>query len=167
MTDQDIFAIRIALLRAFMKEQGYDGILLSRCDNFAMATGGKRNYIYTYGDLGANSVFVTADGRSFFVGNNIEATRQMAEELGTLGCEGVDFCWFEDTPADAVQRRFSGNLVSDDGALGPNVNDDLAPLRALLTVGELEKYRRLGALAAEAMVAVLDAIQPGMSEQEI
>ncbi len=167
MTDKQIFNVRIGLIRAFLWERKCDGILLNRCDNFAMATGGRRNYIYTYGDLGANGLFVSKEGRVFFVGNNIEVTRQMAEELGSLGCDVLEFTWFQDTPAGAVRKRFPGTLVSDDGSLGANVNDALTPLRALLTEGELEKYRRLGALAADAMSSTLDAIRAGMTEHEI
>jgi len=45
MTDQELFTVRRALLQAFLRENGYGGILLNRVDNFAMATGGKRNYV--------------------------------------------------------------------------------------------------------------------------
>lgn len=167
MTDARLFQVRIALIRAFLNRHGYDGLLLSRADNFAMATGGKRNYIYTYSDIGANALFVTKIGEVFFVGDNIEATRQMAEELGSLRCGQIDYLWFEDTPAGAIRKRFSGHFASDDGSLGQNVNAMLAPLRAHLTLAELEKYRKLGARAAGAMTATLDTIQAGVTEADI
>jgi Xaa-Pro aminopeptidase len=167
MNENELFRVRLALVQAFLNEHGYDGILLSRADNFAMATGGKRNYIWTYGDLGANSLFVNQDGAAYFVGTTIEETRAMAEELGPLGCESLSFLWFEDTPANIAKNHFQGNLVSDDGALGENVHGKLAVIRALLTETELEKYRRLGALAAEAMQATLDSIEAGMPEADI
>lgn len=167
MTEIELFRIRIALIQAFLRENAYDGILLSRADNFAMATGGKRNYIWTYGDVGANSLFVDKTGKAYFVGNTIEEPRSMTEELGPLGCEARSFLWFNDSPANIVQKEFPGILVSDDGSLGKNVNGDLAVLRALLTEAELEKYRRLGRLAAEAMTATLAKIQTGMPEADI
>jgi len=167
MTEKQVFDVRIALIQAFLEENGHDGVLLSRPDNFAMATGGKRNYVYTYSDAGANSLLVTRGGGAFYVGDNVEETRQMAEELGGLGCEVLDFLWFEDTAASVARKRFGGNLVSDDGAVGRNVHGELAPLRALLTGVELEKYRRLGALAAEAMNATLDVVEAGMAEADI
>ncbi len=167
MNEVELFRARIALVRAFLVENAYDGILLSRVDNFAMATGGKRNYVYVAGDLGANALFVTKDGDAYFVGNNIERTRVMAEELGTLECEVIEFLWFEGSPAAAVMSRFSGTLVSDDGSLGANVNGGLAYLRALLTPTELEKYRRLGRLAAEAITATVRATEAGMAEADI
>ncbi|HOZ47462.1 MAG TPA: M24 family metallopeptidase [Candidatus Hydrogenedentes bacterium] len=167
MNEVDLFRIRIALVQAFLESNGYDGILLSRVDNYAMATGGKRGYIWVATDMGANALFVTKDGKAFFVGNTIEFPRQMDEELATLGCDVIKFLWFEDTPAEAVKRSFSGRLVSDDGSLGPNVNAALANLRAMLTPLEFEKYRRLGRRAADAMTATLEAIAPGIPEADI
>lgn len=167
MNDIELFRLRIALVQAFLIEKGLDGVLLSRVDNFAMATGGKRNYIYTAGDLGANSLFITKKGDVHFVGNTIEEPRLMDEELGGLGCDVRSFLWFEETPAGAVKKAFRGNLASDDGSLGPNVHQDMAILRALLTPVEMEKYRRLGQLAAEAMTATLRQVTAGMLEADI
>jgi len=132
-----------------------------------MATGGKRNYVYAASDLGACCLFVTKDGDTYFEGNNIEETRVMAEELAGLGCAIRKFLWFEDSAAALVGREFSGTLVSDDGSLGANVHDGLAYLRALLTADELEKYRRLGALAAEAMTATVAATEAGQAEGDV
>jgi hypothetical protein len=44
--ENNLFPIRVALIKAFLNENNYEGILLSRVDDFAMATGGRRNYIY-------------------------------------------------------------------------------------------------------------------------
>jgi len=167
MTDQELFRVRIALVQVFLRDNGYDGILLSRVDNFAMATGGKRSYVGTFTDLGACSLFVTRDGAVYFVGNNIESPRVMDEELAGLGCESRDFLWFDGQAAARVRDEFTGTLVSDDGSLGENVNGRLAYFRALLTPFELEKYRELGRRAAEAMMATLGTIRAGQTEAEI
>ncbi len=167
MNELELFKARTALIQAYLAENDYDGILLSRIDNFAMATGGKRNYVWMATDMGANSLFVTRKGKVYFVGNNIEKTRQMDEELGPLGCDVRSFLWCENTPAGVISEEFSGNLVSDDGGLGENVNADLAVLRTLLTPGELDKYRELGRCAAESMTAVINAVSEGMAEADI
>ncbi|HOJ32523.1 MAG TPA: hypothetical protein PKY35_09980 [Candidatus Hydrogenedentes bacterium] len=168
MEQSKLFSIRLALLQSFLLQNGYDGILLSRSDNYAMATGGRRNFIYTYSDVGANSLFVTKEGKAVFVGNTIESPRQRDEELFDLPCEApIEFLWFADSAANAVRKKFAGNFVSDDGSLGPNVNGDLARLRAALTTYELEKYRHLGKLAAEAMCETLKSISTGMTEADI
>jgi len=167
MNELKLFEVRKALVRAFLRERGLDGLLVTRSDNYAMATGGKRNYVYGASDYGASALYIGVDGRAFFVGTNIEETRQMAEELGPLGCGSLSFPWFGGSHADRVRRAFGGHIVSDDGSLGENVNDDLAYLRSLLTPVEMEKYRRLGALAAEAMTATVQAVTPGMAEAGI
>ncbi len=163
----DLFRTRVALVQAFLAANKYDGILLSRADNFAMATGGKRNWVWTAGDAGANSLFITKNGEAYYVGNTIEQGRAMDEELAGLECGVKNFLWFEDSAANVIKKEFKGRLVSDDGSLGENVNDRLAMLRALLTPAELEKYRVLGKLAAESMIATLDGIEAGMSEADI
>ena len=162
-----LFQTRIGLLQVFLRRNGYDGILLSRVDNFAMATGGLRNYVPTATDMGASSLFITKDGVVYFIGNNIERARVEPEEFAGLTCEFRDFLWFDGTPAAVAKEEFSGVLVSDDGSLGENVNGKLAYLRALLTEDELEKYRRLGALAADAITATAQSVRAGQTEADI
>jgi Xaa-Pro aminopeptidase len=167
VSERDLFRVRIALVQAFLRDNQYDGVLLSRVDNFAMATGGKRNYVYIMDAIGVCSLFVTAAGDVYYVGTNIEEARVLEEELAGFGCKSRPFLWFETSAAEVVRREFRGNFVSDDGSLGKNVHDDLAYVRSLLTMDELEKYRRLGKLAAEAMTVAVESVEPGMSEWDI
>lgn len=167
MTDSGLFDARVALLRLFMEDAGLGGLLLSRCDNFAMATGGKRNYVSVGTDTGANSLFVPLHGPVCVVANAIEAPRQTHEEMRGLDCEVLTHPWHAGSAAEAVASRFQGTFASDDGTLGPNVHNALAGLRSLLTPLEIEKYRRLGRLAADAVVATLKAVEPGMAEADI
>ncbi|MGI6461486.1 MAG: M24 family metallopeptidase [Candidatus Hydrogenedentales bacterium] len=167
LNELELFRVRIGLLQVFLKERQYDGVLLSRTDNFAMATAGKRNYVSLCSDLGASSLYVTQAGEVYFVGNNIEETRVIAEELRASGCEIRKFMWFEDAASALVQREFSGTLVSDDGSLGKNVNGEMAYIRSLLTPNELEKYRHLGKLAAETITTAVEQTEVGMVEADI
>ncbi len=169
--ENKLFQVRISLIEAFLNENNYEGVLLSRVDNFAMATGGKRNYISKYSDFGANSLLVNKEGRVYYVGNNVEEPRIFDEELTGLPCERITFLWFESSPAEAVKKYFhitgESKWVSDDGSLGKNVNDELAILRSLLTEIEMEKYKELGKIAAEAMVSTLREIRQGSTEAEV
>lgn len=167
MTPAPLFDNRIRMVQRLLRQRGWPGILITRADNFAMVTGGKRNYVSTHSDLGACGLFIPAEGGVHYAGNSIEASRVMDEELNSPTCSAAPFRWFEDTPADWVKARFTGDLVSDDGSLGANVNSALAPLRSILLPEECEKFRMLGRLAAEAMEATLRAIVPGMPENEI
>lgn len=167
MTTEQLFRARVALFQAYLRDSGHDGILLQRVDNFAAATGGLRNYINAYTDIGANALAITKHGEAWYVGNNIELPRLRDEELGSLAAGYKDFLWFESDPAKCVQQQFSGSWCSDTGALGPNVNGALAPMRTLLTPFELDRYRALGRMAAESMEQVLARIERGTSEADI
>lgn len=171
MRDLELFNIRISLIKSFLNNNAYEGILLSRADNFAMATGGKRNYIWKYTDLGANSLLVDKNGKVYYVGNNIEEPRILEEELQGFPCDRISFLWFDSSPSDAMKKHFKisdeSQWVSDDGSLGKNVNNELSVMRALLTEIELEKYKELGRLAGEAMVATLKDIKQGDTEVEV
>ncbi|MCX8065316.1 MAG: M24 family metallopeptidase [Candidatus Hydrogenedentes bacterium] len=169
MDRKELFYIRVALLRIYLEKNNFDGILISRVDNFAMATGGCRNYIWKYSDLGANSLLVTKDGEVYYVGNNIEEKRILEEELNNLTDKSISFLWFEDSPHEVVLKHFGRDkrFVSDDGSIGRNVNNDLSVIKALLTPVELEKYKKIGKLASEAMTATLKEVKHGATEVEI
>ncbi|MCF6286163.1 MAG: hypothetical protein L3K26_13375 [Candidatus Hydrogenedentes bacterium] len=158
---------RLTLLQALLKNNGWNGILLNRIDNFAMLTGGARNYVSTQADLGACGIFAQDDGTVHYAGNSIEATRVMDEELPSPPFHAAPFLWCEESPASWCRANFDGVLVSDDGSLGENVDTDLAPLRSVLLPQECDAYRQLGTLAAEAVESTLRSITPGMAEYEI
>lgn len=167
MAPQSLLESRITLLQELLQRNGWRGILLNRIDNFAMATGGARNYVSTQADLGACGIFIEEDGTLHYAGNSIESTRVMDEELASPTCMANPFLWFEDSPASWCRKNFDGTLVSDDGSLGENVDGQLAGLRSVLLPAECDTYRRLGADAAKAMETTLRTIKAGMSETEI
>lgn len=167
MTPSELFNLRTNLVRTFLIENGYDAILLSRVDNFAMATGGRRNYVNLAGDGGASSLLVRREGNPVLVANEIEAPRMIEEELAGFDCDALIFPWFKSSAAQEVAKAYKGTTVSDDGQLGRNVHADLMPLRAMLSETELERYRTYGELAAFAMQSALDAIERGQTEAEI
>lgn len=167
MTDHELFLTRIALVQAWLQRHGHDALLLNRTDNFAMTTGGKRNYVNRFSDMGAAGILVSRDGKAHFVGNNIEATRVAEEELGSWVETYAEFPWHAPAIADTVKKLCPGDVVSDDGSVGKNVNAELAVLRALLTTRECDKYREIGRRVAEAMTATAQRITRGMLEADI
>ncbi len=167
MATPSLLETRALLLKELLQRNGWQGILLNRIDNFAMATGGARNYVSTQADLGACGIFIQEDGTLHYAGNSIESTRVMDEELASPTCMANPFLWFEDSPASWCRKNFDGTLVSDDGSLGENVDGALAGLRSILLPEESENYRRLGVDGASAMEATLRSIEVGTSETEI
>ncbi|MFM1920699.1 MAG: hypothetical protein RLZZ303_2333 [Candidatus Hydrogenedentota bacterium] len=167
MTPRELLRARAGLIQLVLAERNLDGVLLNRVDNFAAATGGRRNYINIHSDLGANGLAITREGKVFYIGNNIERPRLEDEELGDIVDGFHDFLWTENTPAGCVREHFTGQWASDDGSLGENIHGALAMARTLLTPLELDRYRALGRLAAEAMEATLAQIAPGTTEADI
>jgi len=154
------------LFQSFLLERDAGGLLLSNRSNFACLTLGGRNYVNWGSEMGASSVLLTAKGEMHYVGNNIEQPRILDEELSEFDLEARSFFWYE--AVDKALSAFSHlTLVSDDGSAGENVHKYLDYTRSLLTDIEVEKYRALGARAAECMTEVCAGIKKEMSEREI
>ena len=154
------------LFQSFLLERDAGGLLLSNRANFACLTLGGRNHVNMGSEMGASSMLLTAKGEMYYVGNNIEQPRILDEELSEFDLEARSFFWYE--AVDKALSAFSHlTLVSDDGSAGENVHKYLDLIRSLLTDIEVEKYRELGARAAECMTEVCAGIKKGMGEREI
>ena len=152
----------------FLEREDLDGMLLSKHANFAWITCGGGNHVAVNADVGVASALITRAGR-WVVCDNIEAHRIMEEEVAALGFECESFNWYDDGFADAL-RRFAppARIASDTGRAGTrNVEARLGELRASLLPDELERYRRLGTVAAESMTEACRRVEGGMTEHAI
>jgi Xaa-Pro aminopeptidase len=154
-------------VKEFLAREGFDGILLSRCDNFAWFTGGRDSHISIASEAGSGSLLVTAE-RTYLIASSIEMPRLCDEEIGGLGFQTEEFPWYEDKRNEILKKLCSGKKVcSDDGAFGTkNVNEKFAPLRYALTEEEIRRYAWLGKHAAVALENVCRDIKPGSTEHE-
>jgi Xaa-Pro aminopeptidase len=149
----------------FLHRENLDGLLLSKHGNFAWITCGGSNHVAVNADVGAANALITHSGK-WIICDNIEARRIMEEEVAGLGFSCQSFDWFDDGVADALQRVAPGaRIASDTGRAGThNVEARLGALRASLLPDEVERYRRLGAIAAAAMTEACRRVEPGMTE---
>ena len=177
MTPQGAGAEHDEKLRRLVRvaeEAGAGGILLAAHHNIAWLTGGAANRIDASREAGSARLFVTTDGRRFVLANAIEMPRLLDEELAGLGYQPVECPWTDDQdPAHAVSLARAllpagARLASDwplpdtwaaEGALGR--------ARALLTDGEIERYRALGAEAGRMMARICRELSPGDDERDI
>jgi len=152
----------------FLEREDLDGLLLSKHANFAWITCGGSNHVAVNTDVGVASALITGAGK-WIICDNIEAHRVMQEEVARLGFECESFNWHDDGLADALERVAPGARIgSDIGRAGTqNVEARLGALRASLLPDELERYRRLGALAAESMTETCRRVEPGMTEHVV
>jgi len=152
----------------FLDRENLDALLLSKHGNFAWITCGGSNHVAVNADTGVAHALITRAGK-WIVCDNIEARRIMEEEVATPGFSCESFHWYEDKLAETVARLApSARLGSDTGRFGAqNVDARLGSLRASLLPPEIERYRKLGAITAQAMTEACHRVKPGMIEHQV
>jgi Xaa-Pro aminopeptidase len=154
-------------LQTLLTERSLDAMLLQRVSSFAWATCGAASYVNTATTVGAATLVVTPTGR-YLLTNNIEATRlEQEEKLSDQGWEFRVAPWYK--THDVVTELTRDLRLGADGPY-PGATDlsaAMARLRANLTPEEVERFRALGRLCAEAMDSAIRAVRPGQTEYQI
>ncbi len=167
-TTQSEWAFKLDRVRNLLEKYQADGLLLRRVSSFAWATCGAASYVNTAVSEGGSSLLITRDTCRLAT-TNIEAPRLEHEEA--LASQGWEFSvspWSDPQPAFLAKLVKGLKLISDVPYSGArDVSAEMARLRAGLTESEVEKFRRLAGLCAEAMDAAVRAVRPGMSEYQI
>lgn len=156
-----------ARLQALLARHRLQALLLQRVSSFAWATGGAASYVNTATTLGASALLLTPSGRHLIT-DNIEATRlAQEEELAAQGWEFRVTPWYATRTVVAELTR-GLTLAADSPYPGAvDVSDEIARLRASLTLEEGERFRVVSRLCAEAMGEAVSAVRPGMTEYQI
>jgi len=143
---------------------GLAALLMRRPANFAWYTGGADNRVDHADPLGVAGVLLTREAE-YLLTDNIEAPRMRTEETPDL--EVVEHPWYEGF-AGAL-----GDLVGDSplgtdfpAGHGREVGEEISPLRYALDPDAAERYRRVGADAAEALSEVEASLEPRTDERE-
>ncbi len=113
------------------------------------------------------SVLHTRDGRKYYFAPKNEAPRLAAEEFEGLGYEPVLYPWYDNDCVAAAQRIAGGVEIGCDIAEPGFVTVKMAPLRASLTPAEIDRYRWLGRKTSAVISAVLQELEPGVTEYEM
>jgi len=165
---------KLARLARLAAQTGAGGILLAGHHNIAWLTGGAANRIDASREAGSARLLLTADGRRFVLANAIEMPRLLDEELAGLGYEPIEYAWTDDQdPSHAVRaaraRIASGASLAADWPLPETtpIEASLGRTRALLTDGEIARYRALGAEAGRLMARICRELSPGDDERDI
>jgi Xaa-Pro aminopeptidase len=154
-------------LQALLANRKLDALLLKRVSSFAWATSGASSYINTASTEGVGSLLVTKTGR-YLITTNIEAPRfEKEDQLAAQGWEirGVPWHSSQDVIAELTRGLKVGADVLHPGAV--DVSAEMTGLRTNLLPVEVERFRILGKLCAEAMDAAIRAVKPGQSEHQI
>lgn len=166
---------KLGLIRNALSETGATGARLRGTDWFAWATAGASNTVLLAAETGVAEVLVTAEA-AWILTDEIEAQRLLDEELpgidGSVNCLYKLYInpWADSTARESFVREVTcgGKILSD----SPTSNQSLLPLslvykKRVLMPSELERYRRVGRLASEAMTEVLSSVQPSWTEYQL
>lgn len=165
-----LFKARVQLLRNFIKQKGFNGVLLSRCDNFAWFTFGARNHITLNTEVGAAHIFLNDESVYLFT-DNIERKRIEKEELHEdilSEIEVAEYLWSKNM-AEVLKPFTAGKkIISDTGMLDTaNYKTQIDQLRYTLTEFELNVYQDLGRTCDRVLSRQMKELKPEMTELEV
>ncbi|MBD2247632.1 M24 family metallopeptidase [Nostoc sp. FACHB-888] len=174
LINQEIY-YKLELMRKALSETGAMGVRLRGSDWFAWATAGGSNTVLLASETGVAEVLVTAKD-AWILTDEIEAQRLQDEELPGRDESSDRLYKLHINPwADKVARESfvregtnGGKILSDI----PTTHESSLPLslinqKRVILPTELERYRRVGRLASEAMTEVLLKAQPTWTEYQL
>lgn len=159
---------KLAVMRDCLRQSGAAMLRLSGTDWFAWATAGGSNAVLLAAETGVADIAVTASD-AYVLTDEIEAQRLQDEEVP------AGFQWHVSPWADAGSRtRFAADLAGGGAVLAdrPTADQKKLPAQLLqqrycLMGSEIERYRHVGLLAAQAMTEVMMAARPAWTEFEL
>ncbi len=155
------FKAKFNRLKLWIKRKHLSGVLLSTRANYSWLACGHTNHIRSDVERGVASLWVTPQGVELWC-NNIEENRFRAEEAKGLPFQYRIHPWYEPF---SPKKILKGRTASDDGAFGTlNLKDEIAELRWCLTQEEVSRYRKVGALAGQAMEVAGHQLKRGWTE---
>jgi antitoxin VapB len=163
------WAHKLSALRRWLEEIGAGAVVVEGQGAFAWLTCGGDSHVSLGQQEGCASLLVTRE-RVFLLAANNEVARILEEELSPLPSEVATFPWYQPTEARSLVERLAGAgpVVSDLGQLGfARADPSFAALRFTLLEPELERYRRVGQDAAEAVETACEEARPGQREREV
>ena len=164
---------KLVSVRAWLKRNNLQALLISSQANFAWLTGGGASYVYV-GDAAGEAHLLVGPDRAYLLTNNIELRRLQDEELADLPFEAVTWSWHRASDAKEILAGLCDvtQAVCDLGTLGlPKIPEGLPDgfneLRYVMSPPEIVRYRSLGQDAALALEEVCRSFEPGDSELDI
>ena len=169
MNRQEEVEAKLDRVRTWLEGAGLEAVVLSSQANFAWLSGGGNNYV-SVGDAAGEASLLDTQDQAYLLTNNIELRRLLEEEVAGLPFEPVDWKWHRRHEAKEQVARLCNvsRAVSDLGSLDlPLAPDGFRELRYTMLPPEIERYRRLGAEAAQAVETTCLNAQPGETELDI
>lgn len=140
-------------------------VRLRGTDWFAWATAGGSSAVLLAAETGVAEIVIT-DRDAWIVTDRIEAQRLQDEELvADFHLHAAPWAFPRQRESFVAEVTRGAAVISDRPAPGEGgLPDDLRAAKRLMTPSEVQRYRQVGALAAEAMGEVLHTVQPDWTE---
>jgi Xaa-Pro dipeptidase len=155
---------------------GLGGVLINGQHNFSWLTAGGTNAVDISRESGAGALLVRNDGKRFVLASSIEMPRLLAEELSGMDFEAVEFAWEDEKASPEFLAERALALLPQGSQLGSDLSSGtrarvieamIARCRYSLSEAELERYRKLGREAGDAIEQLVRSLEPGQTEKEV
>jgi len=154
-------------LREWMTQNGYDGVLISRRDQFAWLTAGGDSRVLNNATTGEGHLLITPD-RQYLLAHSMDALRLFEEQVAGQNYELVTLRWHHGDPRERARSLAGPRLAADTPLPGAdNVNEQLNHLHFPLTPLEIARLRWLAGRTSSILEDMALWVQPGMTEQMI
>ena len=157
--------LKLARVRAYLKEKGYSGLVLLRQDNFSWITTGGLNRVVVPSAEGFGAVVVT-EKDAFLVAQVMDGARILDEELNGLPLEYVPLRWYEESVLERALKLAGERPAADVPCRADYPLSEIYDLHFPYTPGEIATFREIGAIADRVMAKVAGEIKPGMIDYE-
>ncbi|MEG4495953.1 M24 family metallopeptidase [Microcoleus sp. F10-C6] len=159
---------KLEFIRKTLTETKAVALRLRGTDWFAWATAGGSHTVLLTAETGVAEILITAEN-AWVLTDEIEAQRLQDEEL-PANFQMHIYPWADVSQREAFVKEITGggNVMSD----RPNSQEmpiiaSLQSRKQTMMSSELERYRRVGRLASEAMTEVLSAAKPTWTEYQL
>lgn len=155
----------IKKIRKWLEQNNYNGVILSRRDNFAWVTGGKRNYVLETCENGVALLIIKPDSVDL-IADNIDLKRIQDEELD-FEVHSIPYPWYESQEAFLQEYIGVQRMAADIWIEGATEeHNSLVNLRMTLSDEEVQDYKMLGQDCATLVESLCRDVK-GLSENEI
>jgi len=160
---------KLEFIRQALSETGARSLRLRGTDWFAWATAGGSHTVLLTAETGVAELLITAE-TAWVLTDEIEAQRLQDEEISGNFQMHI-YPWADVAQREAFVKEITGDgKVMSDRPIYPKETPIIASLQSrkqTMMPSELERYRRVGRLASEAMTEVLSAAKPTWTEYQL
>lgn len=160
-------AIKRARVRAFLEQNGLDGVVITTREHFAWLTGGGDNHVTLPTNLGFGCAVITKD-QQYIVAHSMDADRLMEEQVSGQEYELVSMYWYQGDIRSRAVELVGGNVGSD--TMFPGTTDvymGLVDLHYPMTDLEVARTRWLATVTDDIFSSLARSVYPGMTEKDI